>query len=240
MRRSDMQTRAARYLDRDDLDTDILDWMQDARQELALTYNFAYLYKEATTNVSAGQNRYALSSDYLDHITLFYRETSAFGKKLGRASPGTFDTMGGLTPTTCAASGQPEYYVIYGREIEVIPTPNNACTANRGELKIRYYSQAPSLTADSDEDEMAIHHYEAIIYGACLRGALFLNDSVNMQKWGAAFEKEKGVMLQREKDKEVTDNKSIRMKHWSDYDVNVMKRVFLPEGGLSEDTLADS
>lgn len=233
---STMRERVAHYLDRDDVDANINDWMQDARQDLALTYNFHYLYKEATTNVSAGQNRYTLSSDYLDHLTLFYYEGGNIGKKLGRISPGIFDEMAGLTETTCAGSGVPEYYVIYGREIEVHPTPNAECTADSGKLKIRYYSKAPSLTADSDEDYMAIHHYEAIIYGACARGCLFLNDGDNLRKWSQAYDQTKQVMLQREKDREVTDNKSIRFRHWKDYDVEMMKRIFQPEGGREDTT----
>lgn len=207
--------------------------MQDARQDIALTYNFAYLYKEATTQVSAGQNRYALSSDYLDHVTLFYQEDGNIGKKLGRVSPATFDEMAGLTESTCAGSGVPTYYVVRGRELELTPTPNATCTADGGKLKIRYYSQAPSLTSDTDEDELAIQHYDAIIYGACLRGSLYLNDPPNVQKWSGAFEDAKSVMLQREKDREVTDNKSIRMKHWSDYSPEMMRRVFIPEGGVA-------
>lgn len=236
MEASDMRIRVAAYLDRDDLDADINNWMQDTRQDLALTYNFHYLYKEATTNVSAGQNRYTLSSDYLDHLTLFYTEGGTIGKKLGRVNPGIWDEMAGLSETTCAASGAPEYYVIYGREIEVHPTPNAECTADSGKLKIRYYSKAPSLTADDDEDYMCIHHYEAIIYGACIRGCLFLNDMNNLQKWGQAYDRAKQIMLQREKDREVTDNKSIRMRHWKDYDPEMMKRVFVPEGGVEDTT----
>jgi hypothetical protein len=233
---STMRSRIANYLDRTDLNADINNWIQDARQDLALTYNFHYLYKEATTNVSAGQNRYALSSDYMDHLTLFYYEAGNIGKKLGRVSPGTFDEMAGLTETTCVASGVPEYYVIYGREVEVHPTPNNTCTADSGKLKIRYYSKAPSLTADDDEDYMSIHHYEAIVYGTCVRGCLWLNDMNNLRKWETAYNKAKEIMLRREKDREVTDNKSIRFKHWSDYDPDMMKRVFLPEGGRDTDS----
>jgi len=230
-----MRERTAKYLDRDDLDGDINVWMQDARQDLALTYNFHYLYKEATTNVSAGQNRYALSSDYLDHLTLFYQEGGAsIGKKLGRVNPGIWDEFSGMTETTCAASGEPTYYVVFGRELEVHPTPNTACTADSGKLKIRYYSKAPSLTADNDEDYMAMHHYEAIIYGACVRGTMFLNDLDNFGKWQKAYEASKKIMLQREKDREVSDNKSIRMRHWKDYDVEMLRRVFQPEGGASE------
>lgn len=232
MQASDMATRVARYLDRSDLGADINVWMQDSRQELALTYNFHYLYKEATTNVSAGQNRYTLSSDYLDHLTLFYYEGGNIGKKLGRVSPGIWDEMAGMSETTCAGSGVPEYYVIYGRELEVHPTPDGTCTADGGKLKIRYYSKAPSLTADDDEDYMAIHHYDAIIYGACVRGCLFLNDQTGLGKWRSAFEDAKKTMLMREKDREVSDNKSIRMRHWKDYDVEMMKRLYVPEGGV--------
>lgn len=232
MQASDMRTRAANYLDRTDLNADLNNWMQDSRHDLALTYNFHYLYKEATTNVSAGQNRYALSSDYLDHLTLFYDEQGAsIGKKLGRVSPGTWDEMAGASEQTCAGSGVPEYYVIYGREIEVHPTPNATCTADGGRLKIKYYSRAPSLTADDDEDYMSIHHYEAIIYGTCVRGCLFLNDLNNLSKWDGAYNKAKETMLRREKDREVTDNKSIRFKHWSDYSPTMMRRMFVPEGG---------
>jgi hypothetical protein len=233
MEASDMRDRVAHYLDRDDLNAKINHWMQDSRQDLALTYNFHYLYKEATTNVSAGQCRYTLSSDYLDHLTLFYYEGGNIGKKLGRISPGIFDEMAGLTETTCAGSGVPEYYIMYGREIELSPTPNGTCTADGGKLKIRYYSKAPSLTADDDEDYMAIHHYEAIIYGACIRGCLFLNDLNNLQKWQKAYEDAKRVMLMREKDREVSDNKSVRMRHWKDYDVGMMRRIFQPEGGVA-------
>jgi len=54
MQTSNIRERVERYIDRDDLTTNVNEWMMDTRLDLALAHNFHHLYKEASAAVSAG------------------------------------------------------------------------------------------------------------------------------------------------------------------------------------------
>jgi len=235
MDRDTIRGRVADYLDRSDLDTKIENWINDTRIDLALKYNFRYLYVEATTSTTAGTATYALPSDYLGHLVLW-----SGSKKLMRLSPREFDeltltdhdataspreltTEAGAEVSTSSINSSPDYYVERGMEIELYPTPDSTYT-----LRMKYYAQPESYatgsTGDEEEDYIMRFHPEAVIWGAALRGAIYLDDELKKANFAAAYKSTVEEMIGREKASLLEDTHP-RMKNYLDYDLATFKRM---------------
>jgi hypothetical protein len=229
--------RVRQYLDRSDLQAHIPNWINDTRVDIALKYNFKYLYTEASASCVAGTKKYALPSDYLGHLVVW-----CANKKLMKLDPREADE---LTKTDSAQTayprelpvennstidatttiGPPDYYIERGMEIEMYPTPSSTYT-----ITVSYYQQPTSwantsITASdgSAYDYMSTFHFEAIIWGTCLRGAMFLDDDENTAKFQALYDRSLAEMVKREQDMKHEDTHP-RMKSWKDFDLTTFKR----------------
>jgi len=235
-----MGTKIARFLDRADLTTDINGWINDTRyaiavEALAAGREFAYLYTEATALTSAGSAVYALPDDYLGHLDLMCGV-----KKLAHVGAREFDDLkyhayagsatgvsiadGVFLPTTNAAdlatTGEPDYYCDRGMEFELYPEPNGEYT-----LTIKYYAFPSAFSASDDEDYLMKFHPDAVVFGAVIRGAMFLDDQAKLAIFMPMYEKEMGKIVRKEKQKETTDM-PIRMKTYKDYTLLEFKKKF--------------
>jgi hypothetical protein len=230
---STIKTRVKSYLDnRTDIDTEIAEWINDARRSLAAEYDFSYLYIEATCETSAGSARYALPADYLGHLSLFLGT-----KKLMRIQPNEFDNVHGDDATIVSTDGstsyfytldsleqgEPDYYIDRGMEFDVYPRPDNTYT-----LTIHYYANPADWTEATDYDYMSTFHTEAVVFGAVLRGAIFLDDDIKVKKFAPLADREVQKMLKKEKVKTSVDS-SKRMKSWLDMS-SAQFRKFLKVG----------
>lgn len=224
--------RVEEYLDYDSLGwSKLKSWINDTRKDIALKYDFNYLYEEATLETESGSGRYALPTDYLGHLTVF----SEF-KKLERVGAREFDSLGtsdssdtnfyamlptesGLTDDGEDTMGAPDYYIDRGMEIELYPCPDGEYT-----ITLKYYAQPADWTTGSDSDYISTFHPEAIIFGAALRGALYLDDEQKKANFGAAYDTAIKEMVKNEKTKDGADKRP-RVKTWKDFDLGTFKRM---------------
>lgn len=215
------------YLDYALTDTKIIGWINDTRRDLALKYDFNYLYEEATVSTEVGSARYALPSDYLGHLTIFCDY-----KKLERIGAREFDSLGetdssttnfnAVLPTESSVLngvGSPDYYIDRGMEIDLYPIPGSVYT-----LTLKYYAQPVDWTTSLDSDYISTFHPEAIIFGAALRGSLYLDDEQKKANYGAAYDAAIKEMINNEKFK-IGADKRPRMKTWKDFDLSTFKRM---------------
>ena len=224
-----IKTRVKSYLDnRTDIDTLIEQWINDARRSLAGEYNFNYLYTEATAPTSVNTARYALPSDYLGHLNIFIGT-----KKLIRILPNEFDAIHGdsiaiavtdnstakLFTTGSSETAEPDYYIDRGMEFDLYPIPDGTYT-----ILMKYYASPADWTLDAEYDYISTFHTEAIIFGAALRGTIFLEDDAKAQKYGAMYDREIQRMIKREKEKKSSDV-MVRMKSFKDFGVEQFKRI---------------
>ena len=227
--RGTIRQRVIDYLEgRTDLDSKINAWVDDARRDLAGKYDFAYLYTEATATTSAGEERYALPSDYLGHLSIFLGT-----KKLIRIRPGEFDAIHGDDADIQSTDGstkylytigsseqdEPDYYIDRGMEFDLYPVPDGTYT-----LLIKYYANPADWTADAEYDYISTFHTEAVIFGAALRGALYLEDDAKVQKYEAKYERLIQIMIKNEKDRQGGDT-TIRIKSYKDFSSAQLKRI---------------
>jgi hypothetical protein len=230
MQYSTMVGRVAEYLDRTDLGTadsspvsssKIGLWINDARKDIALKYDFNYLYEEASISTSANSAIYELPTYYMGHLTVLCEY-----KKLARISAREFDelyyTRKGeeTSPSTLelnegsdATAGMPEYYIDRGMYIQLFPKPDAAYT-----VIMKYYAQPSDFGAGSAEDYMSRFHFEAIIFGAALRGSLYLDDIQKIENFRGAYDRSLQEIVKREKDTKTKDT-HVRWKSSRDYDL---------------------
>jgi hypothetical protein len=233
--RLNIRNRTADYLDRSDLNTKIENWINDTRVDLALKYNFRYLYVESTTSTEVGTSKYALPSDYLGHLVIW---TGA--KKLMRVGAREFDELtqtdidasasprqlpleASSSVTTTSINAPPDYYVERGMEIELYPTPDAVYV-----LTIKYYAQPEEYDTgtggDTEEDYIMRFHPESVIWGAALRGAIYLDDEQKKANFAAAYKSSIEEMIAREKASQAEDTHP-RFKDYKDFDLTTFKRL---------------
>lgn len=230
---STLKERVTEYLeDRTDTDFQIKvgNWINDTRKDLALEYEFDYLYVEATYSTSAGSAEYALPSSFIG-----LEDVWVGTKKLERLylperdvlSPTDVDSPSGetfLLPIEQGLSGDsnqsiPDYYIIRGFALELWPVPDAAYT-----LKIKYYAQPTDFTLDADYDHISNFHFDAVIWGAALRGAIYLDDNDKIQKYEGYYQKAIEKMIMKEK-KRVAKDQRPRMKTFKDFYLPTFKRM---------------
>lgn len=224
---SELKNRVHELLEnRTDLIDKIGNWINDTRKDLATEFEFTHLYTYTTVDTSAGTDLYDLPNDYIYIQSVWLEEKPLM--KLSLTEEGMLYTDGTMTGqeriylpfTTLNASGAPEYYFLEGEKIKLIPIPNDTYS-----IRINYYSQPDDFVDDSDSDAMSRLHFDAIIYGAALRGANFLDDVDKMNRFAVLYSKSVQKLLLRERRlKEM--NRVVRIRTPEDLDYLTALRYF--------------
>ncbi len=215
--------------DRTDLNTKISAWINDTRKDLALEYDFSDLYVEGTCLTSAGSATYAMPDDCLDLLDIW-----AGTKKLVRLDLKERDELSETDidatwvkfqlateqGTNDSYQAPPDYYVIKGNEIDLWPTPDGSYT-----LVLKYYAQPTDFTVDADSDRISNFHFDALLWGAALRGAHYLDDESKINRFTPLFGKAVQKMIAREKRRTSSDTNP-RMKSYKDFSLGTFKRRF--------------
>ena len=231
MQFSDLKTRVSQYLERGDtgVTTKIENWINDTRRDIALKYNFGYLLLELSMTLTDGIARYSLPTDFLGKLEIFLVNKSDAQKRLKfqkvqstRFFADTYLTDPDSGHTTVVDGGTPNKYIEYGTEFEIHPTPNANAAASYN-LYLWYYAQPALFSTDSDEDHISRYHFEAIIWGACFRGAVYFDDSYKKDNFNQQYNNSIAEMVIRE-NKMKTEDLNPRMLHWKDFPVSVMRR----------------
>ncbi len=228
---SDLKTRVTEYLERGDTNiaTKVGNWINDTRKDIANKYTFGYLLTEAYVGLTSGTARYALPTDYLGKLEVFLVNKSDSKKRAkldkmqsARYFADTYLDDAESGHSTVVDGGTPNKYVEYGTEFEVHPTPNSSAASDY-RLYIWYYAQPTNFSDDSDEDHISRYHFEAIIFGAVYRGALYFDDQYKKEEFKGLYREAIVEMIHKEK-KMDTQDLHPRMKHWQDYTASQMRR----------------
>lgn len=79
------------------------------------------------------------------------------------------------------AAGQPQYFTIFGSEIELAPTPNQAYT-----LEMVYRTIVPPLASNTTNWLLQLAP-DLYLYGALLESAPYIKEDERLQTWGLGF-----------------------------------------------------
>lgn len=106
--------------------------------------------KTQTYNLTASTSTLIIPADFLEIIDMYYANTN-----LSRVPLSKYVEM-----SQPAESGTPRYFTREGENIKIYPYPTS------GSVSMNYYGQFTAMTADTDENDLAIIASDLITYGA--------------------------------------------------------------------------
>ena len=106
--------------------------------------------KTQTYNLTASPSTLITPADFLEIINMYYANTN-----LTRVPLSKYVEM-----SQPAESGTPRYFTREGENIKIYPYPTS------GSISMNYYGQFTEMTADTDENDLAIIASDLITYGA--------------------------------------------------------------------------
>jgi len=80
------------------------------------------------------------------------------------------------------ASGQPQFFSVFGTEMELCPTPDQDY-----EIEMVYRQTIPALTSDNTTNWLLVLAPDLYLYGALLESAPYIKEDGRTQIWGNAF-----------------------------------------------------
>lgn len=173
-----LKTALATLLNRDDLTSNIPDFIRMLEQTVNREVKFRNRRMETTASLAiANGNQITLPTDYIETRALVYLSTPRV--KLDYMTPSAFEN----TYTTDNPS-QPVSYTITGNLIKIGPHPSLAVNCN-----LTYMQKLTALTADADTNWLLDNHADAYLYGAAVHSAPFLGDDNRLQTWFGLYDR---------------------------------------------------
>ena len=185
---AELKTNIANFLNRSDL-TDQLDFFIDATEgELNRRLRTKDMVKRATA--TADSQYLTLPTDWLEAINI--EITSNDFTPLFQQSIESLDVY---RKSIDNATGQPIYYAIVDKSLELAPTPDTSYT-----LQLTYYGKVDSLSDSNTTNFVSLNHPDAYLYGALNHASVFLMEDERIPLFTTQFEKAlEEIRLQQEK-----------------------------------------
>jgi len=175
---SELQATVANYLNRDDLTTLIPTFITLTENRLNRELRVRANMVRAITTTTAGQAFYDFPSDLIELRNITYDNNSQ-SHALRYLSPESVSREYGTV-----VSGQPRAYTNLGNDLKLVPSPDAAYS-----ISINYYSQLRSLSDSVTTNDVLTQYPSLYLFGACLEGAIYLNDTEQTNRFGSVFQK---------------------------------------------------
>lgn len=201
---SDIRTRVARNVNRDDVpDTagGLIDrWINDAQRRICRAHNFTFMEAEADTTLVINQRNYALptasGSDlrFKTEISLEIIDSNSHRRRLKRIYKQDAENRTEFMDTT--QSGTPRNYAIQKGQIYLYPLPDATLTMN-----LEYYGFLDDLSADTDTNDLIDDYPETVEVFATALAFRYIFEEERAVYWET-----KGIALVNEMIRESNDN----------------------------------
>jgi len=175
---SELLSTVASYLNRDDLTAIIPTFITLTENRLNRELRVRANMVRAVTTTTSGQAFYDLPSDLIELRNITY-DSSSQSFALRYLSPESVSREYGTI-----VSGQPRAYTNLGNNLKLTPTPDAAYS-----ISINYFSQLRSLGDSTTTNDVLAEYPSLYLFGACLEGAIYLNDTEQTNRFGAVFQK---------------------------------------------------
>tara|TARA_R110000824_G_scaffold237577_1_gene426372 strand:- start:379 stop:1029 length:651 start_codon:yes stop_codon:yes gene_type:complete len=175
---SELQTTIASYLNRDDLTSIIPTFITLTENRLNRELRVRANMVRATTTTTAETAFYDLPSDMIALRNITY-DNGSQNFALGYLSP-----EGATREYGSISSGRPRAYTNLGNNIKITPTPDAAYS-----ISINYFAHLRSLSDSVVTNDVLDAYPSLYLFGACLEGAIYLNDTEQTNRFGSVFEK---------------------------------------------------
>jgi hypothetical protein len=175
---SELLSTVASYLNRDDLTAIIPTFITLTENRLNRELRVRANMVRAVTTTTSGQAFYDLPSDLIELRNITY-DSNSQSFALRYLSPESVSREYGTI-----VSGQPRAYTNLGNNLKLTPTPDAAYS-----ISINYFSQLRSLGDSTTTNDVLAEYPSLYLFGACLEGAIYLNDTEQTNRFGAVFQK---------------------------------------------------
>lgn len=212
-----IKARVKMYLDRDDLDTYITYWVNDVRQQIAVTpeIDWPHLWKTHSFTTTAGSSTYAFPSNILDIQYLMLGSKKLMGIDLVDYSQQVLDDEDDPQD-----QDEPVYFCVTGASMLLQPPPDAAYNC-----VLYYYAIPASMSTDSSTDYFITNYPMLVVHEACILGATFLDDEVKLNLHTTLAKREWERALKREKKRTLRDITPV-FRTYKDYATDVVKNRF--------------
>ena len=171
-----LKTSIANYLNRSDLDAVIPDFITLTERRLDRDIRARANMVRANTTTVSGTAFYNLPTDMLELRNVVYDSTSN-SYALAYMSPESLSREYGTY-----TNGVPRAYSIIGEDLKIAPTPDGSYT-----LGINYYEALTPLSSSVATNNILDNFPELYLFGACAEGAVYLNDTEQLQRFSALY-----------------------------------------------------
>lgn len=205
-----LTTRTAILLRRNDLNTEIQQWLNFSVRELTDRVNFPELREEAFTTLVDGQYQYTVPSDFAREDKIFYKNDLAsptWGRTLTVMPRKMYEDLDfeRLVEVSSPVKGDPRNYFIDGTDIYLYPVPNAATR-----IELSYYTLPLDMTLGTHEPVINTRWRHYLIYLAYYWGMIFL-EKEDMNKV-AYWERKKDRVIKRVRQLvHRTENRNLRI-----------------------------
>jgi hypothetical protein len=175
---SELLSTVASYLNRDDLTAIIPTFITLTENRLNRELRVRANMVRAVTTTTSGQAFYDLPSDLIELRNITY-DSNSQSFALRYLSPESVSREYGTI-----VSGQPRAYTNLGNNLKLTPTPDAAYS-----ISINYFSQLRSLGDSTTTNDVLAEYPSLYLFGACLEGAIYLNDTEQTNRFGVVFQK---------------------------------------------------
>ena len=176
---SEIKTSVANYLNRDDLTSVIPDFISLTENRLDRELRVRVNMTRAETTTTGDTSFYNLPSDLIELRNITYETSDTNSYALNYLSPES-----GSREYGAYTSGYPRAYTNLGKDIKIYPTPDSTYT-----LGIYYYSKLVPLSDSVTTNNILDSFPDLYLFGSCLEGAIYLNDTEQTQRFMAIYQK---------------------------------------------------
>ena len=172
---SELKTAVAGWLNRDDLTSQIPDFITLAESFISDEVRHWRGEKRAETTLDG--RFIGLPSDWEETISLHLNNADADVLKYAPRA-----TLDHLRSANHDATGTPQYYTHNAGQLELYPTPDANYSAD-----LAYFGNAGALSDSNTTNWVLTSYPDVYLYGALLQSAMYLMDGNAEQRWAAMY-----------------------------------------------------
>ena len=171
---SELQAAIADWLDRDDLTTQIQDFITLCESRIARTLRSRAMVKRVTTNM---QTQYILlPADFLEMRNVQLNTSPK--QRLEYVTPEHLDSIYAGNTT-----GKPRVYTVIGDELQVGPAPDGVY-----EIEIAYMYKLPPLSSSNTSNWFLEYAPDIYLYGSLIEAEPFTADDERVMLWKQLYD----------------------------------------------------
>jgi hypothetical protein len=170
-----LQASVADWLDRDDLGSQINDFIFLAEKQMEREVRHYKMVERSSGELDSQYS--AVPADWI--------ETIRFGISSGDTFALSLTTLSDLMmrrQNTRNTSGRPQYYAHVGELFELFPTPDATYT-----MELIYYQEIPKLSTSQTTNWLLTDAPDAYLYGSLMQAAPFLGEDQRIQVWSQLY-----------------------------------------------------